>query len=148
MLANVRTPDERRGDLAAQRGACAAGAAGWRALLEREGPARLAAACDALLDYAERRASRASRTIGHAVGRAEDILEGDGVSDAPVPLAVQLTIDDGTLHLDFTGTSPRVRGNVNCPLAVTRAAALFVLRSLLEDDVPTNDGIARADRRS
>jgi N-methylhydantoinase B len=46
--------------------------------------------------------------------------------------------------LDFTGTSPMVRGNVNCPIAVTRAAAVFVLRTLLEDDVPTNGGIARA----
>jgi N-methylhydantoinase B len=39
-----------------------------------------------------------------------------------------------------------VRGNVNCPLQVTRAAALFVLRALLSDDVPTNEGIARAIR--
>jgi N-methylhydantoinase B len=37
-----------------------------------------------------------------------------------------------------------VRGNVNCPAAVVRAAAVFVLRTLLDDDVPTNDGIARA----
>jgi len=49
-----------------------------------------------------------------------------------------------TLVLNFAGTSPQVRGNVNCPLAVTRAAAVFVLRTLLPDDVPTNDGIARA----
>jgi len=48
------------------------------------------------------------------------------------------------LRLDFTGTSPIVRGNVNCPFAVTRAAAVFVLRTLLENDVPTNDGIAAA----
>ncbi len=143
ILANVRTPDERRGDLAAQRSACAAGAAGWRALIERDGAARLAAACDALLDYSERRATARLREIGHAEGTAEDVLEGDGYSDAPVPFKVKLTISDGKLHLDFTGTSPRVRGNVNCPIAVTRAAALFVLRTLLDGDVPTNEGIAR-----
>ena len=51
---------------------------------------------------------------------------------------------DGQLVCDFTGTSPQVRGNVNCPIAVARAAAVFVLRTLLDDDVPTNDGIARA----
>ena len=143
ILANVRTPSERRGDLVAQRGACAAGAAGWRALLVKEGAARLGAACDALLDYSARRAGARLSEIGHAVGRAEDILEGDGVSDTPVPLAVCATIDGGRLTLDFTGTSPRVRGNVNCPIAVTRSAALFVLRSLLADDIPTNEGIAR-----
>ena len=144
ILANVRTPAERRGDLAAQRGACAAGAAGWRALLVREGPVRLAAATSALLDYAERRARARLREIGDVVGHAEDQLEGDGASDTPVPLCVKITIRDGALSLDFAGSSPRVRGNVNAPLAVTRSAALFVLRSLLEDDVPTNEGIARA----
>jgi N-methylhydantoinase B len=143
VLANVRTPAERRGDLEAQRGGCAAGAAGWRTLLAKEGAARMRAACDALLDYTERRARARLREIGDVRGRAEDVLEGDGVSDAPVPFAVELRIRKGTLHLDFAGTSPRVRGNVNTPRAVTRAAAIFVLRSLLDDDVPTNDGIAR-----
>jgi N-methylhydantoinase B len=60
-----------------------------------------------------------------------------------VPLKVRLIVRDGAMTLDFAGTSPRVRGNVNCPVQVTRAAALFVLRALLDDDVPTNDGIAR-----
>jgi N-methylhydantoinase B len=144
ILANVRTPEERRGDLAAQRGACAAGAAGWRALVAREGAPRLAAACNALLSYTERRAIARLTAIGNASGRAEDLLEGDGFGTDPVPLAVLLEIRDGKLHLDFKGTSPKVRGNVNCPMAVTRAAALFVLRTLLDDDVPTNEGIARA----
>lgn len=148
ILANVRTPDERRGDLAAQRAACAAGAAGWRALLRREGRERVEEAGAQLLDYAERRAVARLRAIeaeatDGAAGTATDALEGDGVSDTPVPLRVALAIRDGTMHLDFSGTSPMVRGNVNCPIQVTRAAALFVLRSLLDDDVPTNDGIAR-----
>ncbi len=144
ILANVRTPEERRGDLAAQRGACAAGAAGWRALIAREGAERLGAACNALLDYTERRAIARLAAIGDVTGRAEDMLEGDGFSTDAVPLAVRLSIASGKLHLDFAGTDAKVRGNVNCPMAVTRAAALFVLRTLLDDDVPTNEGIARA----
>lgn len=143
ILANVRTPAERRGDLEAQRGACAAGAVGWRTLLAREGAPRMRGAVDALLDYTERRARTRLREIGNVTGRAEDLLEGDGVSDTPVPFAVLLKVKNGSLHLDFTGTSPRVRGNVNTPRAVVRAAAIFVLRSLLDDDVPTNEGIAR-----
>ena len=143
ILANVRTPDERRGDLAAQRSACAAGAAGWRTLIARHGRARVEDAGAGLLDYAERRAVARLRGIEGARGVAEDALEGDGVSEAPVPLRVVLAVRDGELHLDFTGTSPMVRGNVNCPIQVTRAAALFVLRTLLGDDVPTNEGIAR-----
>ncbi len=144
VLANVRTPGERRGDLAAQQSACHAGAAGWRALRAREGVAHVEAGASALLDYAERRAVARLRELGDLDADAEDFLEGDGVTDALVPVRVHLRVRDGRLTLDFAGTSPRVRGNINCPVAVTRAAALFVLRSLLDDDVPTNDGIARA----
>jgi N-methylhydantoinase B len=144
LLANVRTPAERRGDLGAQLAACAAGAGGWRALATRLGPTMLDAACDALLDYAERRVrARLASMEGHT-GRATDRLEGDGVTDDDIPIQVALEVRDGTLRLDFTGSAPQVAGNVNCPAAVTRAAAVFALRTLLDDDVPTNDGIARA----
>lgn len=143
VLANVRTPSERRGDLAAQQSACHAGAGGWRALRARSGVAHVEAGASALLDYAERRAVARLRELGDLEAEAEDFLEGDGVTDDLVPVRVKLRVTDGRLTLDFHGTSPRVRGNINCPVAVTRAAALFVLRSLLDDDVPTNDGIAR-----
>ena len=144
VLANVRTPAERVGDLQAQRAACAAGAAGWRILREREGPERMESAVDALLDYTERRTRARIALLGDSVGRARDRLEGDGVSDDDVPVVVEARAIAGRLRLDFTGSAPRVRGNVNCPLAVTRAAAVFVVRTLLDDEVPTNDGIARA----
>jgi N-methylhydantoinase B len=144
VLANVRTPGERLGDLQAQRAACAAGAAGWRMLREREGAVRMESAVDALLDYTERRARGRIASLGDAVGRAWDRLEGDGVADQDIPVVVEARAAGGRLRLDFTGSAPRVRGNVNCPIAVTRAASVFVVRTLLDDDVPTNDGIARA----
>ena len=144
VLANVRTPDERRGDLAAQRAACAAGRAGWLALRAREGAERLDQACDALLEYTRRRALARIAELGSIHGKARDALEGDGVTDADVVVAVEASVRDGKLRLDFTGTAPAVRGNVNCPRSVTRAASVFVLRTLLDDDVPTNDGIADA----
>jgi N-methylhydantoinase B len=144
ILANVRTPEERRGDLGAQLAACATGASGWRALAARLGAAKLDAACDALLDYAERRVRSRLTSLASARGNAIDRLEGDGVTDADIDVVVALRVEAGQLHLDFTGSSPQVAGNVNCPAAVTRAAAVFALRTLLDDDVPTNDGIARA----
>jgi N-methylhydantoinase B len=144
ILANVRTPGERGGDLRAQIAACAAGASGLRALIAREGRERVAASGRALIDYTARRAGAAIRALGARTGRASDALEGDGLTDDPVTVAVALHTRGDRLVLDFTGTSPQVRGNVNCPLAVTRAAAVFVLRTLLPDDVPTNDGIAGA----
>ncbi|HJU74971.1 MAG TPA: hydantoinase B/oxoprolinase family protein [Gemmatimonadaceae bacterium] len=144
LLANVRTPNERLGDLQAQRAACAAGAAGWRALRARIGAAQLTAAGEALLTYTERRARSRIAELGAVSGSARDALEGDGVSDDDVVVCVKVEALHDRLRCDFTGTSPMVRGNVNCPFAVVRAAAVFVLRTLLDDDVPTNDGIARA----
>jgi N-methylhydantoinase B len=144
LLANVRTPDERRGDLGAQLAACAAGAAGWRALAARLGTTRLDAACEALLDYAERRVRTMLSAMEGRRGSATDRLEGDGVTDADVPVMVSVHVHDGSLVLDLTGSASQVAGNVNCPAAVTRAAAVFAVRTLLDDDVPTNDGIARA----
>jgi N-methylhydantoinase B len=144
VLANVRTPEERLGDLRAQRAACAAGRDGWRALRARLGPDAVDASGAALLAYTERRARTRIAQLGPARGAAADALEGDGVTEDDVIVRVQLTIDGDRLSLDFSGTSGIVAGNVNCPLAVTRAAAVFVLRTLLDADVPTNDGIARA----
>lgn len=144
LLANVRTPEEREGDLRAQRAACAAGRLGWQALLLRMGDDTLHAAVDALLDYTERRVRARLALLEGAHGRAEDALEGDGVSEAPIPVVIAVQVREQTLQLDFTGTSPAVRGNVNAPPAVARAAAVFVLRLLCDDDVPVNDGVARA----
>jgi N-methylhydantoinase B len=144
VLANVRTPDERLGDLRAQLAACRAGAVGWQSLWAREGAVRMSSACDALLAYTERHARARIAALGPRSARATDRLEGDGVSFSDVDVVVSLAVNGDRLRLDFTGTSPIVRGNVNCPLAVTRAAAVFVVRTLLEDDVPTNDGIAGA----
>ena len=144
ILANVRTPEERRGDLRAQLAACSAGREGWRALVERLGRARANAAASALLAYTGRRAHAAVAALGTRSGRAVDRLEGDGVTDCDIRIEVTVEVRKNILHLDFHGTSPAVAGNVNCPIAVTRAAAVFVLRTLLDDDVPTNEGIAAA----
>jgi N-methylhydantoinase B len=144
ILANVRTPDERRGDLRAQLAACAAGASGWRALIQRDGPKRIDEAVGAVLDYTARLARARIAALGDISGSARDALEGDGVSDDEVPVVVAVSVVKGQLQFDFTGSAPLVAGNVNCPASVTRAAAVFVLRTLLEGDVPTNDGIARA----
>ncbi len=144
VLANVRTPSEREGDLRAQRAACAAGTAGWQSLYARVGETWLGDAVNALLDYTERRVRARLASLNGAEGRAADALEGDGVTDAAIPVAVHVRIANDTLYLDLTGTSPAVRGNVNAPPAVARAAAVFVLRVLCDDDIPVNDGVARA----
>jgi N-methylhydantoinase B len=146
LLANVRTPEARRGDLAAQRAAVERGADGLRALVARYGWAAVGAAARDLLDYAERRTRQALRQVPATGLVATDWLEGDGVHDADLRITVRVDVRDGVFCADFTGTSPAAAGNVNCPLAVARSAVLFVVRTLLPDDVPTNGGVQRAVR--
>lgn len=145
LLANVRTPAMRRGDLAAQLAACQRGGERYRALLGRRGRAPLEDGIADLLAYAERRTVAALRErVPDGTYEAEDALEGDGVGEGPVPLRVRVTARAGRLTFDFTGSAAAVPGNVNCPLAVTRSAALFVVRCLVGADVPTNAGVWRA----
>jgi len=146
LLANVRTPEVRRGDLAAQRAAVERGGAGLRALVARYGRDAVRAAARDLIEYAERRTRAALAKVPATALRATDWLEGDGVDDVDLPIAVRVDIRDGMFHADFAGTAPAARGNVNCPIAVTRAAVLFVVRTLLPEDVPTNGGVQRAVR--
>jgi len=145
LLANVRTPAMRRGDLAAQRAAVERGASGMRALARRHGWAALSDAARELLEYAERRTKAAlSRLPSAAPMTATDYLEGDGVIDEDLEIRVRIEIQDGVFHADFTGTRDAAPGNVNCPIAVTRSAVLFVVRTLLPEDVPMNGGVPRA----
>jgi len=143
VLANVRTPAMRRGDLAAQRAAVERGASGLRSLARRHGWAALSSAARELLDYAERRTRALLRKMP-VQASATDYLEGDGVIDEDLEIRVRIAIEDGIFHADFTGTREAAPGNVNCPIAVTRSAVLFVVRTLLPDDVPMNGGVPRA----
>jgi N-methylhydantoinase B len=143
ILASVRTPGERRADLAAQAAACRLGAERWRELLARFGAARLAAAAVDLLDYVERRAVAAlAGRVPEGSWQAEDWIEDDGTG-TPVRLCVRVTSAAGRLTMDFAGTGNETWGNANCPIAVTRSAALFVVRCLIGGDLPVNGGLHR-----
>ena len=140
ILANVRTPDVRRGDLRAQIAANQLGERRVRELVERRGSEVVEAAFEDVLAYAERRTREALQKLPDGDYEAEDQLEGDGVTDDEVPIRVRATIDGDSMAIDFEGTAGAVAGNVNCPLAVTRSACYFALRVLLPDDVPANAG--------
>ena len=140
ILANVRTPDVRRGDLRAQIAANQLGERRLRELIERRGADTVSAAFEEVLAYAERRTREAIAELPDGEYEAEDQLEGDGVSDEDVPIRVRAVVEGDSITVDFEGTSGAVAGNVNCPLAVTRSACYFALRVLLPSDLPANAG--------
>ncbi len=140
ILANVRTPELRRGDLRAQLAAGRIAAARLAELVERRGRELVEAAFSEVLAYTERRTREAIAALPDGTYTARGEIEGDGVVDEDIPIAVRVEVAGDALRIDFDGTSGQVSGNVNCPLAVTRSACLFALRVLLPPDVPANAG--------
>ncbi len=143
VLRNVRTPDERRGDFAAQIAAQRVGGERLRALASRLGLASFRRSSAALLDYGERLARATIATLPDGVYRFEDAMDDDGFGDGPLPIVVELTILDDGLHLDFSGTAPQRPASINAVAAVTRSASYYVLRCLLPEGAPTNAGLFR-----
>jgi N-methylhydantoinase B len=146
LLNNVRTPQEREGDLGAQIAACHTGAHRLRQVAARYGLARMVEAMRELHRYSERmmRAFLAQIPPGEYV--AEDFLDDDGVSDEPVRIAVKITVRSGkrsseSVTVDFTGSSAQVRGSINAVEAITYSACFYVFRCLLAEDVPATAGL-------
>ena len=140
ILANVRTPEIRRGDLRAQIAANRLAERRLGELIEARGRDTVTAAFTEVLEYAERRSRRAIAAIEDGVYEAEGEIEGDGLGDEDIPLRVAVTVRGEEIEVNFDGTAGQVPGNVNCPLAVTRSACYFALLVVLGGDVPRNAG--------
>jgi N-methylhydantoinase B len=140
ILTNVRTPAIRRGDLRAQIAANNIAEQRIGELIERRGEELVLAAFEEVVSYAEKRTREAIRDLPDGEHEAEDFMEGDGTVDEDIPIRASVAIEGDSMTMDFTGTAETVRGNVNCPLPVTRSACYFALRVLLPKDVPANAG--------
>jgi N-methylhydantoinase B len=143
LAGQMRNPAERLADLRAQRAANLLGGRRLSELGERHGLAELRAGMAEILDYAERRTRAGLAELRDGTYEAQDVLEAgvDGREDAV--LRVLATIDGESLVLDFTGTADQVQGNLNCPLSVTKSAAFFAVRVLVDPDAPPSAGAHR-----
>jgi N-methylhydantoinase B len=138
LVAQMRNPDERRGDLRAQLAAHALAAGRLDELCERRGRERVEEAMDELHDYSERIVRAAIARLPDGRFEATDVLEPAGGGE--LRIRVVLTISGEELELDFAGSAPQHDGNLNCPLAVTRSACYFVVRCVTDPDVPASGG--------
>jgi N-methylhydantoinase B len=143
LLANVRTPRERQADLRAQAAANRRGAARLLELAARYGEDQVGAMMEALLDYAERLTRRLLRQIPAGEYAFADRMDDDGVDPEPAWIRVSLRVSEGQVEVDFAGTSPQRKGGINAVYAITLSAVLYVIRSLLGVDAPTNGGCLR-----
>ncbi len=145
ILRNVRTPDERRGDIAAQRAAHAIGERRLRELAAAHGPGELAAYSDHLLDYSERltRAALAQWPVGaYAYEDVIELVEGDTVSLASICVTATVAHDaaGGNVIFDFAGSAPVMPTSLNAVIAITQSACYYAVRCLVGEDAPMNDG--------
>ncbi|HLM92385.1 MAG TPA: hydantoinase B/oxoprolinase family protein, partial [Gaiellaceae bacterium] len=137
LVARMRNPEERRGDLRAQLAAHHLAARRIAELCARRGRERVLAAMDELYAYSERRVRAAVARLPDGRFEACDMLE---APESDLELRAAVSIAGEEIEIDFTGTAPQHEGNLNCPLAVTRAAAYFVVRCVADPDVPASGG--------
>jgi N-methylhydantoinase B len=158
LLNNVRTPEEREGDLGAQIAACHTGAERLREVCARYGVERVRRAAAELLDYSEELMRAFLLCVPKGEYQAEDYLDGDGISEREVKIAVTVNVwgqppsavrrvEDPPASLvtvNFTGSDPQVQGSINAVAAITYSACFYVFRCLLAEDVPAAAGLMRA----
>jgi N-methylhydantoinase B len=162
LLNNVRTPEEREGDLGAQIAACHTGAERLREICSRYGIERALGAAADLQEYSETLMRVFLQDIPAGEYTAEDYLDNDGLSDRPIKIAVTINVQSrgksakGKINstraqclpppmivVDFTGSDPQVEGSVNAVAAITHSACFYVFRCLLAQDVPAAAGMMR-----
>ena len=137
LVVRMRNPDERRGDLRAQLSANRLAERRVAELCARRGRDTVVAAMDELFTYSERTMRAGIARLPDGRYEAGDVLESLG---GELRLRATVTIAGDTVAIDFTGTSPQHDGNLNCPLSVARSACFYVVRVLVDPDVPASGG--------
>jgi N-methylhydantoinase B len=143
ILANVRTPDERAGDLTAQLAANQRGVTRLQQLVSRYGEVEVETYQLALLDYAERITRELLAGLPTGTYRFVDYLDGDGIHPEEIPVAVSVEIKADSASVDFSGSAKQVEGSVNAVYAITLSAVFYVFRCLIGLDIPNNSGCLR-----
>ena len=141
---NIRLPDTFMGDLHAQLAACNVGARRLAELCRTYGADMVSRCFELLLDRSEAMTRAALRKLPEGTFRYVDYLDNDGVDlERRVRIEVAVTVNDGAIHFDFTGTDRQLRGPLNCVPSGAQAAAYYAVRALTDAQIPTNGGCFR-----
>jgi N-methylhydantoinase B/oxoprolinase/acetone carboxylase alpha subunit len=143
IAANIRVPHKTVGDIRAQMSAVNVGERRYLELVAKYGAGPLAGIVDSCLDTSERLMREDLRAYADGTYTAEGFLDSDGVTDEPVPIRVAVTLDDGSVTVDFTGSSPAVKGPFNCSLSSVHSAAYCAVRYMVAPDILQNEGCYR-----
>jgi len=140
LLANVRTPEERSGDLWAQIASNQRGEKRLQDMVAEFGSLEVNQYMGEMLHYTERMTRRLLEDLPDGTYSFTDAMDNDGITVDPVPIKAAITIKNDTARVDFTGSAPQASGSINAVYAITLSAVYYVFRCLLGLDVPNNDG--------
>jgi N-methylhydantoinase B len=143
ILLNVRTPDERRGDLRAQEAANETARERVHELVDRYGVDELSDAFDEVQDYSERRMRAELEAFPDGTYSFQDVLDDDGRGNTDLRVQAEVTVDGDSVSVDFAGTADQTEGPVNAVLAVTSSATYYAIRCVTDPDIPPNHGCYR-----
>ncbi len=143
-LSQVRSPEERKGDLQAQIASIRVGQKNMQQLWSRY-PSR---AIQEIISFLRERSAQGflemlAKLPPEFSFTEKDYLDDDGITENPVPIVLTLTKtkERNDLIFNFKNSAPQTVGNINAPRAVTLAAVYYVIRSLIPEIFPTNEGL-------
>jgi N-methylhydantoinase B len=140
ILANVRTPKERLGDLRAQQSANNVGSKRLVEMVRKFGRATVLRGMEQLQSYSKRLMIKEIEKMPEKSVRAIDYLDDDGFDTKNIPIRVKITARRGRLVFDFTGSSSQVKGPLNAVYSITLSAVYYVIRCVTDPKIPANEG--------
>ncbi len=143
ILSNVRGREEREGDIFAQYACNDVAVRRLGELFEEHGEATVLACFDRLMDESEQLMREGIRAIPDGIYEGEDYLDDDGITAAPIRVAVRTEIRGDEARFDFTGSSPQVAGPVNTTYFITCSSVYYCLKALVGESIPPNAGCYR-----
>lgn len=143
ILSNVRTPEEREGDIIAQIASNKRGIERLREVVEKYGLEKSIENARNLMDYSERMFRAFLERIPSGNYTFEDYMDDDGFEKRKIPIRVSIKLEEGNITIDFSRSSPQVKGGINANFAVTYSAVLYVMKCVIEEEIPVNSGIMR-----
>lgn len=142
--ANVRTPDMSIGDMYAQVASVRLADRRFRDMCAKYGVDDVLTGVAALLDYGEELTRQELRKLPNGVYEAVDYMDDDGFSEDPLEVRVKVTVNDGHLICDFSGSHPQVVGPLNCARTGLLSSARAILMALTDPSIPASEGCFRA----
>ena len=141
IAANIRQPDTTMGDLRAQTAALEIGRDGVLQLVARYGIETLRGCMDEATSASEARLREKLRELPDGTYEGTSFVDDDGVNDTPIRIVTTVTIEDGSIHVDFTGTGRQSRSPINATISSCESATYFAILAILDPTIPANYGV-------